>query len=251
MKNRIVVGIIIIVSAAIAIGFACDNRNSVNHSQTQASFTVDMTVIRDYSMRRNQAQISLKRNNVAYDDADIKIGSTMIPSVGSGQYHEESPLLNLVSGGNQITFTSTNDSYNKIISFDLPDSFGITTVVPRVNQGGVDVQVGWSASAHATKYILVVVGKSWPATNTEPLKLLLASGGNSYVVPDTTFENPAGFSIPDVYYVYLVAYNQGFGEYDGLRFPLPQGLADRRLTDPAGYIRYGTIAPVDSIIILP
>jgi hypothetical protein len=70
-------------------------------------------------------------------------------------------------------------------------------------------------------------------------------------VPYTAFLDQSGFTVRDIYYVYLAAFNQGFGEYEGLEFPLPMNLPKRRIFNPAGLATYGTIAPVDSILVLP
>ena len=49
-----------------------------------------------------------------------------------------------------------------------------------------------------------------------------------YGVPDTTFENYAGDPISGIYYIYLIAYNEGFGPYEGIEFQVPEGLSFRR-----------------------
>jgi hypothetical protein len=241
-----------ILAAGIALTLlltTCDNRGNPAKPKDEASFSANVTIIRDLSQRKNLAQVSFFRNNQSCSTAVVKINGTSIPSTGNGAYFGESPLFSLNTGGNQIAFSNTPDSYSQEFGFDLPDSFGVTGVNPRFNPGAQDVQLGWSNSSFATKYLLVVVSQEYPGDNTSPLMLILNSSVHNFVIPDTTFENDSGSIVPGTYYIYLAAFNQGFGEYRDIKFPLPQGLPRRIINNPSGFLRYGTVARADSIIV--
>ena len=114
------------------------------------------------------------------------------------------------------------------------------------------MQLQWSAATRATQYIIAVVAKHYPANNSVPLSVLLGSENTLYTIPYTTFEDPNSLNtIYDTYYVYVVAFNQGFGAYSGMPlFPLPPGVPQRTVSDPSGQLKYGTLAPLDSVIVL-
>jgi hypothetical protein len=229
--------------------FSCDKRASVTRSRPEISFSVDMVVVEDLSQRRSVAEAEFRRNGSLFDDAAISVRGSALTSEGSGSYFSQSPALNLSTGVNQLAFISENDSYHETVAVVLPDSFGTTDVFPRDNHDAQEVLVNWSHSNAATRYLLVVVSRNYPADNTTPFMAVYGSTVNSAIVPDTTFEDPDGFIVDGIYSIYIVAFNQGFGEYDGIPFPLPLGLPQQRISEPSGYLRYGTVAPLDSIIV--
>lgn len=250
MKKKLIpyLGTII---ALLGFVLGCDSRQSVNNDKPDVTFSVDMTVVRDYSQGKDIAVGRFLRDGLPAAEAAITISGRNIPSSGGGNYSSESPALSLLPRANQVTFANHEDAYTQTIVIDLPDSFGVTTVNPRNNQGVVDVQLEWSRPDGASRVALAVVSRDYPADNTAPFIVLLSSAVTNYTVPDTTFEDPSGFAVPGVYYVFLAAFNQGFGEFPGQRFPLPPNLPQRVVSDPVGHMRYGTVAPADSIIILP
>lgn len=238
-----------LILAPALIYSACDNRGNVDRTKPTPSFSVEMTAVRDYSQHRSVADISFQRDNQPFDGASIKIGNITIPSAGSGRYFAQSPQLILFSRLNEITLSSPEDDYLKTLTFDLPDSFSITSIIPQYNQGAVPVDIDWSSAGGAAHYILIVMAKHYPANGTSPLRLLLGTDSTAFLIPDTTFEDATADIISDTYYIYLAAFNQGFGPYLGLTYPLPDSLPQRRVADPAGFLRYGTVAPIDSIIV--
>lgn len=252
MRKSALIGVGILLSSTLFLVFhSCDSRNSLNRSRPTASFAADMTIVRDYSQQRSVARASFRRNSEPFDEGIITLGSDTIAFAGNGSYFSQSPGLELPPGINQITFASQEDEYFKTVTIELPDSFGVTNVFPRDNPNAQEVLLNWSLPGGATRFLLVVVSRGYPLDTTIPHMVILNSNITSAVVPDSTFEDPFGFIVDDIYYVYMVAFNQGFGEYDGIPFPLPPGLPERRISEPAGFLRYGTVAPVDSIIVLP
>jgi hypothetical protein len=130
----------------------------------------------------------------------------------------------------------------------MPDSFRITAVNPRNNQGAIDVIVQWSLPSGATGLILSVFSRSYQSNNTTPLTLLLNAGTTTHIMPYTTFEDHAGATVNGTYYIYLVAFNGSFGPYPGMAFPIPDSLPPAQaISNPSGHFRYGTVAPYDSI----
>jgi hypothetical protein len=207
--------------------------------------------VRDYSQGKDIAEARFLRDGQAAPEATISVSGDNIPALGSGNYLADGPGFWLLSRANQVSFANHDDAYFETVVIDIPDSFGVTAINPRDNQGVIDVQVAWSRPAGASRIALTVISRGYPDDNTAPLITLFSSDVTSYIVPDTTFEDPSGFAVPGVYYVFLAAFNQGFGEFRGQRFPLPANLPQRVVSDPAGNFRYGTVAPADSIIILP
>ncbi len=131
----------------------------------------------------------------------------------------------------------------------MPDSFAVTTVNPRYNTNADDVTVRWSGSSGATDYIFAVATNNYYADGTVPLRMIIPASNTVFVVPDTTFENFAGEPGYAVYYIYLIAFNEGFGPYSGIRFPVPDELPRLSISDASGFLQYGTVAPLDSIIV--
>jgi len=230
---------------------SCDNRNSVSRSRVESTYSCDITAVKDYSQRKNIVSLRFWRDNTAFDRALIKVNGNVLPSIGSGSYFAQTPAIALVSGTNQISFADTEKTYDQTISFDLPDSFGVTDIIPRFINDAVDVQLNWSSSNRANDYVLSIVSRGYPGNGTTPFTRIFDSSVNSIVVPDTIFENMSGFTVNDTYLIYLVAYKDGFGEYPGMPFVLPSGLPQRRVIEPSGNIRYGIVAPVDSIVVRP
>lgn len=242
--------IISILGALIALA-SCDSRNSISRSRPESTYSCDITAVKDYSQHKSIVSLRFWRDNAAYEKALIKINNSILPSIGSGSYFGQMPTTALVSGSNQISFADTEKTYSQTITFDLPDSFGVTSVIPQFINDANDIQLNWSNSNRAARYVLSVVSRGYPANGTTAFTQIFDSNINSFVIPDTVFENASGFAVNDTYLIYLVAYKDGFGEYPGMQFILPNGLPQRRLTEPTGYIRYGIVAPVDSIVVQP
>lgn len=242
--------IIPLILALPFIVLSCDTRGSVDtRTRETASFSVDMTVVKDYSAGTNIVEINFDRDGVQFSDAAITLDGRVIPSIGGGLYFVDSPVFPISSGLNLVTFESPDDGYSKSVMFVMPDSFAVTTVSPRNNSNADDVTVRWSVSGGATGYILAVATMDFYADGTIPLREILSAGTTVFVVPDTTFEDAVGDPVYAVYYIYLIAFNEGFGPYSGIRFPLPEGLPQRAISDPSGFMQYGTAAPLDSIIV--
>ncbi len=242
--------IIPLVLALASIILSCDTRGSVDtRTRETASFSVDMTVVKDYSAGTNIVEINFYRDGVQFSDATITLDGRIIPSRGGGLYTIDSPVFQISSGLNQVTFASPDDSYSKSITIEMPDSFAVTTVSPRYNVNADEVTVRWSGSDGATGYVFAVATENHYADGTFPLKKILPASNTTFVVPDTTFEDFAGDPVYSVYYIYVIAFNEGFGPYTGIRFALPEGLPRRAIPDPSGFLQYGTTAPLDSIIV--
>jgi hypothetical protein len=231
----------------------CDNRASpTGRTRPAPVFSVDLNVVKDLSQGKNIADITFGRNGVPFNNAIIKINDIVIPSTGNGHYFTDSPGFNLPTGTLTVSFASNDDSYLKSLTINIPDTIRITTLDPPVlNNGLSDVRLQWSAAARATQYILAVVARNYPANNSVPLSVLLGSENTIYTIPYTTFEDPNSLNtIDDTYYVYVVAFNLGFGAYAGMPFfPMPAGVPLRTISDPSGQLKYGTVAPLDSIIV--
>ncbi len=241
---------ILAVLALPFLALSCDTRSSVvTRSRETASFSVDMTVVKDYSTGTNIVKANLDRDGVPFSDATITLDGRIIPSRDGGLYTIDSPVFQISSGSNQVTFASSDDSYSKSITIEMPDSFAVTTVSPRYNSNADDVTVRWSGSDGATGYVFAVATENHYADGTFPLRKILPASNTTFVVPDTTFEDFAGDPVYAVYYIYVIAFNEGFGPYTGIRFALPEGLPRRAIPDPSGFLQYGTTAPLDSIIV--
>jgi|WetSurMetagenome_2_1015567.scaffolds.fasta_scaffold66471_2 hypothetical protein len=240
---------IIIISLAALI--SCDNRNSVSRSRVESTYSCDITAVKDYSQRKNIVNLRFWRDNTLFERALIAVNGGVLPSIGGGTYFGQTPTILLVGGNNQISFADTEKTYNQSITFDLPDSFGVSYIQDRFPRDAVNNQVNWSPSNRANYYILSVASRGYPADGTTAFTKIFDSSVNSFIIPDTVFENISGFTVNGTYLIYMVAYKDGFGEYPGMQFYLPTGLPQRRVVEPAGYIRYGIVAPVDSIVVQP
>lgn len=242
-----------IISLVLALPFlvlSCDTRGSVDtQTRETASFSVDMTVVKDYSAGTNIVEIYFDRDGVQFSDATITLDGQFIPSIGGGLYFVDSPVFPISSGLNLVTFASPDDGYSKSVMFEMPDSFAVTTVSPRYNTNADDVTVRWSVSGGANGYVFAVATRDFYEDGTIPLRKILSAGTRVFVVPDTTFEDAYGDPVYAIYYIYLIAFNEGFGPYSGILFPLPEELPQRAITDPSGFMQYGTTAPLDSIIV--
>jgi hypothetical protein len=232
------------------LNISCDTRGAVgSRTRDVPSFSVDMTVVKDYSNGSNIVEIYFDRDGVQFSDAVITVGGWAVPSMGGGLYFVDSPTFPISIGLNEVTFESPDDGYTKSVTFRMPDSFAVTTVNPRYNFNADDVTVRWSESSGATDYIFAVATENYYEDGTIPLRRILPGGTTQFLVPDTTFEDFAGDPVYAVYYIYLIAFNEGFGPYSGIKFPLPEGLPRRTISDPFGFLQYGTVAPLDSIIV--
>lgn len=231
----------------------CDNRASpTGLTRPAPAFSVDLNVVKDLSQGKNIADITFNRNGVPFTNAIIKINDIVIPSTGNGHYFTDSPGFNLPTGTVTISFSSVGDSYLKSLTINIPDTFRITNVSPpALNNGLSDVLLQWSAATRATQYIIAVVARNYPTNNSVPPSVLLGAENTVYTIPYTTFEDPNSLNaIDDTYYIYVVAFNQGFGAYSGMPlFLLPPGVPQRTISNPSGKLKYGTLAPLDSVIV--
>jgi hypothetical protein len=242
---------VILVPAIFALWFSgCDTRPSIS-PQAQHAFSGDINVVRDYSARRTIAQFSFYRDGDSLANAEVHLNDISLTENVGGIYYLEAPLTAVFDGLNTVEFVNLRDNYNSSIAIHMPDSFGVAVINPRHNSGVADVFVQWSQPEYAATVLLVVIARNYPSNGSIPYMALLEADVTNRTIPYTTFEDSIGFAIRDIYYVYLAAFNQGFGEYDGIQFPLPENLPKRRISNPSGYATYGTIAPVDSIMVLP
>ena len=228
---------------------SCDRRGSVRpRVRDLPSFTVEMTLIKNLATGENLTEAYLERDGQAFSDAIITVAGVEIPVQGGGLYYVHNASYPLQSGLNNIVFESPDDDYSKEISIIMPGIFGITGVNPSNNANADFVFVEWSASTNASNYLLAV-STGVADDGTTPLRMILPSTAGNYWVPDTTFENYAGDPVPGIYYIYLIAYNEGFGPYEGIEFQVPEGLPEKAILDPVGVLRFGTVAGMDSIVV--
>ena len=238
----------------IAFAFvSCDHRTTpIERIRPAPQFTVDLNVVKDLSQGKNIADITFGRNGVPFADAVIKINDLVIPSTGNGHYLTDTPGFILPAGPVNVSFSSVDDSYLKTFSMVIPDTFRIKSVNPRLLDNGlVNVQLQWSSAPGATHYIVSVVGKNYTIDNSVPDSVLLGPQDTLYTIPYTTFQDPHSFfKIPDTYYIYVIAFNEGFGAYAEMPIIVfPSVIPQRTVSDPAGHFKYGTVAPIDSIIV--
>jgi len=240
---------IIVIIGVLTSLISCDSRKSAVNPPSGASFDVDFTAVRDFSTSRSVVRILFDRNGFGFEDAQITINNIPIPSAGGGIYYLETPNIVMPLGIDSVRFRSHEDTYDEIIEFVMPEIFGVTEIDPWFNANGDDVDIRWTSAPGATRYALIVMASNWEINGTDPLRVYFDLPTTSFTIPDTTFETTTGMLVPDVYYIYLVAFNGGFGSYGGMTFFLPEGIPARPLSEPSGYMRYGTVAPRDSIVV--
>jgi hypothetical protein len=244
------IGIVAVLVLSFSLILSCDRRGSVNtRTRDVPDFSVDFTAVIDYSTGNRIVEVYFERDHVDFSSAVITVGEEQIPSAGGGLYFVESPTFALSGGITEISFQSPEDDYEKSVTITIPDSFAITTVNPWYNFNADDVYLEWSESDGATSYLVAVATDNYYSDGTVPMTAIVSSGSTFFTVPDTTFEDFAGDVVPAVYYIYLIAYNRGFGPYSGIQFPVPEGLPRQFISDPSGYLQYGTVAPLDSIVV--
>ncbi|MEE9554431.1 MAG: hypothetical protein V3W18_09060 [candidate division Zixibacteria bacterium] len=234
----------------LMIAYSCDRRGSLEpRVRDLPSFAVEMTLIKNLSTGENLVEAYLERDGYAFSDAVITVGDTEVPSQGGGLYFVENSEFPLPAGNNFIKFDSPDDAYVQSVTIEIPGDFEITNVSPSYNSNADEVFVEWSASEGTSNYILAVATLNHGIDGTLPLILTLPPTTTSYFVPDTTFENYAGDPVPATYYIYLIAFNEGFGPYPGIRFPVPEDLPEKVISDPIGVLRFGTVAALDSVVV--
>jgi hypothetical protein len=234
---------------AVNLFGGCDSHKSVADNTPQINFSAEMTIVKDHSQGLDMARIDFWRNNEAFDNATIKIGTDTVRLYGAGIYYAETPLIHLLSQNNTISFACSSDSYAKNLTFIMPDDFAITNIYPRYNQGGNTVQVDWSISNGATGYVLAVVARNYGHNGTSPLTTKLPADIHSVTIPRTAFESSSGNPVADIYYIYVTAFNGGFGPFPGMKFPLPSNMPAEAINDPNGHKRVGVVARADSVIV--
>lgn len=248
MKFRF--ALIMIAWLSIAVITGCDRRNSTTRPKTTPTFSVDMTIIRDLSTGYNSADITFERNGQPFSDAIISIGTSEVPSTGGGIYYVNDPGFVLPAGANEITFESPSDGYMQTVTIVIPGDFSILEVSPRQNISVDPVFVDWSASSNASKYLLVVATDDYGVDGTTPFSVTVSTG-TEYTVPDTTFRDDLDEVVNGIYHVYVIAFNDGLGPFirQGPDIPMPDNLPERFIGNPSGFVRHGTVAPIDSIIV--
>ncbi|OGC96479.1 MAG: hypothetical protein A2W25_14930 [candidate division Zixibacteria bacterium RBG_16_53_22] len=241
----------IVTGTAILCLAVCDNRSFVAEPNPEPAFSGDINVVRDYSQRKTIAEFSFFRDGDTIPDGVVRLNDLAHTESIHGVYSLEAPLQAVFGGLNTVEFASLRDNYSSSIAIHMPDSFGVRFINPRDNSGINNVSVQWSQPDFATRVLLVVVARNYPANGSIPYITVLDADVTTHIIPYTAFEDQTGFAIRDTYYLYLAAFNQGFGGYTGLNFPLPPNLPKRRISNPAGFATYGTVAPVDSVLVLP
>jgi hypothetical protein len=240
----------LIIMIAISLGFAlaCDRRSGTTRVRNEISFSTDLSLIKDYSTGRNRADIQFFREGNAYSQAVITVNGIIIPNAGGSIYYD-TLFAPMNTGLVSVRFEVDGDDYLDSLVLNIPDSFGIEIVSPPEMDEARDVYIEWSASSGATAYILGISTEDAPFDGSTPFSKLLSGTARNYTVltTDSVFVDGAGFEVFGTYYIYLIAFNNGFKPYVGLQFPLPDDVPVRHLAEPSGTAGYGTIAPIDSV----
>jgi len=229
---------------------SCDRRTSAARFNEPPVFTSDMTIIKDLSTRLNLIDISLYKDGQPFSGAVVNVGPVTVQNSG-GEIYYIRDYFALPSGFMEISIESENDNYHQVVPLLLPDSFGVNQVSPRNNTNGDNVFVDWSASNNADYYILAVATANFGFDGSIPFDTLLTANHTSLTVPFWVFEDAIGEIVDGVYYIYIIGFNEGFGPYGETRFQIPDDLPVRITANPVGTLKYGTIAPQDSIIVAP
>ena len=250
MTKKMIILISVFICASLLAG--CDRRSSLNRTRNEISFSTDLSLIKDYSTRRNRADIDFFREGNAFSDAIIRVNGITIQNAG-GSIYFDTLFAPLNTGLATITFESPDDDYLDSLIFDMPDSFGVTLVSPPEINDAQEVYIEWSGADGATAYILGISTEGAPFDGSTPFSKVFSGTARSYTLQevDSVFVDGAGYEVFGTYYIYLIAFNNGFKPYVGLKFPLPDDVPVRPLAGPSGTAGYGTIAPIDSIRVIP
>ncbi|MDH4222010.1 MAG: hypothetical protein OEV55_00565 [candidate division Zixibacteria bacterium] len=227
--------IIFLLAAIFLFGFSC-KKKPIGPVSEKPTFTIYGVVVKDMNIQKDIASFAVWRNDTLYNYATVKVGNKNIPNIGSGLYYDTLPYNTFEVNTTYIdSIISSLDTVTITFSFTMPDTFYINPLQGNdsINAGGHSVQLSWTSSANASKYILSLAQDT--VTGAGLFKTTV--GSTDTTITPEAFRNTADQLVTGDYYTYVVAYNKSFFSYPEIPFALPTNLP----TENIGAGVHGTI----------
>jgi len=233
--------------AVLLFSFSC-GKKPTGPSSKKPTFTIYGAVVKDMNISKDIADFTVLRNDTLFNGATVKVGNKNIPRTDSGLYSAEFPDTTFhVKTAYIDSIIITQDTVTITFSFTLPDTFYIKPLQDNdsINAGGHSVQVSWTSSANASKYILSLAQDT--VTGARLFKTTV--GSTDTTITPEAFRNTADQLITGDYWIYVVAYNKSFVSYPEIPFALPTGLPADNITGAKGTMGAGVIARKAKIVV--
>jgi len=239
--------ILFLMIAVLLFGYSC-GKKPTGPSSKKPTFTIYGAVVKDMNISKDIADFTVLRNDTLFNGAIVKVGNKNIPNSGAGLYdslfadttfHVKTAYIDSI--------IITQDTVTIAFSFTLPDTFYIKPLQDNdsINAGGHSVQVSWTSSANASKYILSLAQDT--VTGARLFKTTV--GSTDTTITPEAFRNTADLLITGDYWIYVVAYNKSFVSYPEIPFALPTGLPADNITGAKGTMGAGVIARKAKIVV--
>jgi hypothetical protein len=239
--------ILFLMTAVLLFGYSCGKKPTGPISK-KPTFTIYGAVVKDMNFSKDIVYFTVRRNDTLYNSATVKVGNKTILNSGSGLYdslfadttfHVKTAYIDSI--------IITQDTVTIAFSFTLPDTFYIKPLQDNdsINAGGHSVQVSWTSSANASKYILSLAQDT--VTGARLFKTTV--GSTDTTITPEAFRNTADQLITGDYWIYVVAYNKSFVSYPEIPFALPTGLPADNITGAKGTMGAGIIARKAKIVV--
>jgi hypothetical protein len=235
--------ILFLMIAVLLFSYSC-GKNPTGPSSKKPTFTIYGAVVKDMNDSTDIVYFTVRRNDTLYNEATVKVGSKTIPNIGSGLYASLFPDTTFrVKTTYTDSIISLLDTVTITFRFTMPNTFNVSINPAKdsVNEGGLAVNVTWTASDSADGYIISVV-----KVDTIPGAELYSAtiGEPEALIPTQAFHKAGmGDLVTGYYWVYVIAYNKSFVSYPGISFDLPTGLPTENIKPGVhGTIGAGVIA---------
>jgi hypothetical protein len=256
MYKRILFCIIVVpLILSVSIISGCDERGPTGAGgggngggeEVEPIYNMSGYAYRDLADRTDIVSFTVTRNDTLYESAAIKINNHALAFNETGDYFGSEYGL-LQYGSNRLRVRIEADNFDKSIYFTIPDSFKVDQIT-RHNPGGYNRYFRWSACSKASGFLVSVRGPIAVLNGVPQYSATTDSLDYSINIPTTAFRNSGSVLVPDIYYIYIIGYTNGYGPFAGAEFDIPSGNEGPGLAGISGSFHAGLLAPLDSIIV--
>lgn len=250
-SNRIVVGFVILGLAVIA---GCGG--GVITPPGSASYSFSILLEKNLDTKTDYLSVEFLRNDSTITGGFVVVDGDTVRLHASGRLDSAFTKKKWLFGHSiSIKAIDTSKSFRYQTSVVIPDSFGISNLVPGTRQwqpNKSNPRIEWTGSAGASGYIasLMPRGSGSPAAG----QAVVAGSVRAQAFTPTAFNNPQTNQIvPDVYYVHVVAYGPTFVSRPDANYGVPVTAfaltVDTR--EIAGAVSAAVVSARDSISVSP
>ncbi len=197
-----------ILAATIMLLSGCDGVSTSPDDDGDRTWRLIGLMVKDYNRHAFRARVDMTRNDSDLTTAIVALKNDTLESEAGIYSLEVSPADDYQAGVYALSL-SDSTALSTAVSARLPDSFGVSIVVPanRINNGGSQVSVDWFGSDGADGYVLAAV-PNYQAYTGPGYSAWAATGVTAGTIPPNAFRWRDGVNLDTGwYYIYVYSFS--------------------------------------------